>query len=316
MPVARRIIVGSKGNRIRRSIVGVAGGAHLNYHGGPLLQAVEVKAIFWGSAWQSDALQSAMEQFFDFIVGSALIDQLAEYNQPGFTIGHGSYTGAVTDTNDPPNPLDDSQIQAYLQSQIDAGMFTPNANSLPFVFLPSGVSVTLQGSASCQQFCGYHNDFKTSQGVDMAYAVIPYVDCAGCGFGTSLLDSTTIVASHELCEGITDPIGGTGWYDDSSGYEIGDICEGSNGTLTDSNGQVWTVQTEWSNTQNACIVGAPSTPPPPPTPGGTLNISDSTMLNVIGPWVDRVRTVIKNAQRAEQLEKENAELRRQLDSKK
>lgn len=37
----------------------------------------------------------------------------------------------------------------------------------------------------------------------------------------------TVIASHELCEAITDPIPGRGWYDDVNG-EIGNICEGSN----------------------------------------------------------------------------------------
>jgi len=51
-----------------------------------LLTAVQVFTIFWGSAWQqppqSDLVQR-VNQFFDFILTSALLDQLAEYEEAG-----------------------------------------------------------------------------------------------------------------------------------------------------------------------------------------------------------------------------------------
>jgi hypothetical protein len=50
-----------------------------------------------------------------------------------------------------------------------------------------------------------------------------------------------------LCEAITDPIPGQGWYDDANG-EIGDICAWKTKKL----GQ-YTVQLEWSNTAGACV---------------------------------------------------------------
>ena len=58
----------------------------LTYRNGPLLTAVQVFTIFWGSAWrqppQSDFVQR-VNQFFDFILTSALLDQLAEYEEAG-----------------------------------------------------------------------------------------------------------------------------------------------------------------------------------------------------------------------------------------
>jgi len=41
--------------------------------------------------------------------------------------------------------------------------------------------------------------------------------------GHNAIDALTSTSSHELCEPITDPIPGQGWYDDANG-EIGDIC--------------------------------------------------------------------------------------------
>ena len=52
---------------------------------------------------------------------------------------------------------------------------------------------------------------------------MPYPGCNGCRGTLSEFDALTATSSHELCEAITDPIPGQGWYDDNNG-EIGDIC--------------------------------------------------------------------------------------------
>jgi hypothetical protein len=109
--------------------------------------------------------------------------------------------------------------------------------------MPEGVKVVQGGSASCQAFCGYHNDINSQ----VFYAVMPYPGCAGCTGGLQPFDALTSTSSHELCEAITDPIPGQGWYDDSNG-EIGDICAWK----TKKIGQ-YTVQLEWSNKANQCI---------------------------------------------------------------
>src|ERR1700758_4433482 len=61
---------------------------HLTYRNGPLLTNVEVFTIFWGAAWQEPANSLPIEKtnsFFDFILASPLMDQLAEYSVPGKT---------------------------------------------------------------------------------------------------------------------------------------------------------------------------------------------------------------------------------------
>jgi len=58
-------------------------------------------------------------------------------------------------------------------------------------------------------------------------AVMPYPGCAGCLGGAAAFDALTSTTSHELCEAITDPIPGQGWYDDNNG-EIGDILRLAN----------------------------------------------------------------------------------------
>ncbi len=221
----------------------------LTYRGGPLIQNVNVFCLFWGSDWQNSPFADTagqLAQFFQYITRSPLIDQLGEYNTSGYTIGYGQLAGTTVVTAPAPgSPVDDSDIEAFLQNQIssNAAVPQPDANTLYFVFLPSGTAVTMGGDQSCQQFCGYHNAINNQ----IWYAVMPYPDCDGCLGGSAVIDAITQVASHELCEAITDPVPGKGWYDDNNG-EIGDICAWQTKTL----GQ-WVVQLEWSNNANSCI---------------------------------------------------------------
>src|SRR6516165_755174 len=226
-----------------------AAAPRLTYRNGPLLTAVEVFTIFWGQAWHHGppgALVAQINQFFDFILTSPLIDQMAEYSVPGKQIGHGKRTGTLTITKPKHrHSVSDTAIQHMLQQEISTnlGVPYPTPNTLYFVYLPPGVRVVQGGSASCQAFCGYHNDISGQ----IFYAAMPYPGCSGCTGGLSPIDALTSTSSHELCEAITDPIPGQGWYDDANG-EIGDICAWK----TKQIGQ-FTVQLEWSNKKNQCV---------------------------------------------------------------
>ena len=220
----------------------------LTYRGGPLLTAVEVSTVFWGAEWnqvQQRALLTKLNLFFDFILNSALMDQLGEYSVIGKNIGHGKRTGTTTLTSPAPNTsVQDSAIQQMLQREIAAtNLPAPSSNSLYFVFLPPGVQVVQGGGASCSDFCGYHD--STSDNI--FYAVMPYPGCSGCTGGLTVIDALTSTSSHELCEAITDPVPGQGWYDDNNG-EIGDICAWKTRILGG-----YTIQLEWSNKAGSCV---------------------------------------------------------------
>ena len=186
---------------------------HLTYRNGPLISAVEVYTIFWGSAWNQAAqktLMTQVNQFFDFVLTSSLIDQLAEYNVPGFAIKHGKRTGTLVVTSPTlGRSVTDSAIQHMIQNQISTNpkVPKPTPNTLYFVYTQPGVRVIQGGSSSCTAFCGYHNDI----GSQIFYAVMPYPGCNGCTGGLALFDALTSTSSHELCEAITDAIPGQGW---------------------------------------------------------------------------------------------------------
>jgi hypothetical protein len=222
--------------------------ASLTYRGGPLLPKAQVFAFFWGAAWQQDpqaGMAQQINQFFDDVLTSSLLDQLGEYSVAGMSIGHGSRTGSVTLAAGPPGAVADSHVQQLIKQEIstDPAVPQPSPNTLYFVFLPPGVTITLDGGASCSNFCGYHSDINGQ----IFYAVMPYPDCSGCTGALSVLDALTSTSSHELCEAITDPVPGQGWYDDKNG-EIGDICAWQTKKLG-----LYTVQLEWSNHSGKCI---------------------------------------------------------------
>ena len=118
----------------------------------------------------------------------------------------------------------------------------PSADTLYFVYLRPGVAVVQGGDQSCQAFCGYHNDINGQ----IFYAVMPYPGCNGCLGTLSEFEALTATSSHELCEAITDPVPGRGWYDDNNG-EIGDICAWQIKQVGN-----YQVQQEWSNNNNRC----------------------------------------------------------------
>lgn len=225
-----------------------AAAPQLTYRNGPLLSNVEVFTLFWGPAWQSaqSALIAQVNAFFDFILTSELIDQLAEYSVPAYKIGHGKRTGTATLlTPRLRSSVSDSAIQHMLQFEIanNPAVAQPTPNTLYFVYLPPGVRVVQGGGASCQAFCGYHNDIAGQ----VFYAVMPFPGCTGCTGGLASFDALTTTSSHELCEAITDPIPGQGWYDDANG-ENGDICAWKTRKIG-----AYTVQLEWSNKLGSCV---------------------------------------------------------------
>ena len=221
--------------------------AKLTYRGGALLRNVEVYTIFWGRAWSGSSAQTiraGINRFFGDILASELLDQLVEYSVPGKPIGHGKFTGTkVISVAAPTGSVTDTAVKQALAKWIKAKTVPkPNANTLYFIYLDPGIVSIMGGGKSCQSYCGYHNNAGSTY-----YAVMPYPSCSGCLGGMNALDAITGTSSHELCEAITDPVPGKGWYDDVHG-EIGDICAWNFRKVAGH-----TVQLEWSNAKGKCI---------------------------------------------------------------
>jgi hypothetical protein len=229
-------------------------GAHLTYWGGPVLAHVHNVPVYWNSGV---AFQANLNAFYNDVPNSPLYGMLAQYG-----VGFGNGQAGVVDTSTTRN-VSDATVQSRLRTLIGAGRLpAPNANNYYPVHFPPGMSITApDGSRSCVVFCAYHGTFVLN-GVNVNYGVIPDQGggCAGgCGANPSRVNNLDSVASHELVEATTDPAVGLatvfgpplGWYDPNNG-EIGDICNGQQGTTT-GNGHSYVVQTEFSNAANNCV---------------------------------------------------------------
>jgi len=220
---------------------------NLVYGGGPLLTKVQVFTVFWGKKWSAApgaGMVTKLNDFYKAILVSPLIDQLAEYNVAGKAIHHGSFTGSTVITaNAPSGSVTDTTIRSRLKAWISARTVpATTANTLYFIYLDPGIVSIMGGSKSCSSYCGYHDAVGK-----VYYAVMPYPNCSGCLGGLSAFDALTGTSSHELCEAITDPVPGSGWYDNDNG-EIGDICAWRFKKVAGYN-----VQLEWSNAHNKCV---------------------------------------------------------------
>jgi hypothetical protein len=238
--------------------------ALLDYHGGPVLEHVDVWTVFWGN----DVLHpDGVNAFYADVTNSPYLDWLVEYSTPTQAIGRGQRGGSIVDANPPAGDPSDDDIAAELDALVDAGRLPePDANTLFMVHFPPGITVYLGPYPSCG-YLGYHSAYLRS-GRPVYYGVLP--DCY------SDFDTTTDVSGHELLEAVTDPDGtdAVAWNDDAYGSqgEIGDLCGGSRGTIDG-----YAVQLGWSNSVGDCVAsvdGVPPQPGPAPPPNTIVKNGD------------------------------------------
>lgn len=284
-------------------------GAHLSYFGGPVISNAHIVQVLYGTGSYNPQVAGTssptMGNFFSDLLGtnSGYISLLGQYstNFSGGTnqiIGNGTFGGIFQITPSPANngsTIDDSNIQAELLAQISAGhlpatVLDPagNVNTIYMIYFPPGKTITERGSTSCVAggFCAYHGTTSNElNSKHLLYGVMPDLQAgSGCsnGCGTSsVFGNYTTVTSHELSETITDADVGIAtsfaaplaWYDTNNG-EIGDICNLQQGSYT-ANGTTYTIQLEFSNAANNCVL-------PPPTPGPGMQCSINGLSTTTG----------------------------------
>jgi len=216
----------------------------------------------WSNA-AHQSLANQINQFTQDLLQSKYMNVLSQYGMLG-GVGSGvfvraSYLPGV------PGTLTVPSYQNIIQQCINAGAFPQpvdlhNNASAAILMIYLDDHTIINGGGRQLNFpgagdLGYHDSFVTANGQPCPYAFMAYF---------SNVNSTTVVASHEFAEMVTDPLY-TAWTPDHAFHEIGDYCEGSNSTITVS-GRTWTVQTVWSNHDNGCVASAPN-PLPHIAPG-------------------------------------------------
>jgi hypothetical protein len=282
-------------------------GAHLTYYGGRVVSNLQVVQVLYGTgsylSQVSSTTSPSLATFYQGVLNSPYVDWLTEYNtttqvgpRSNQIIGRGTFAGQYAITPSSANnrsTISDSNIQSELAAQITAGHLPAptsdaagNPNTYYAIFFPHGKTISLGGVRSCAAggFCAYHGTIANVPGFgEVYYGVHPDMQAGsgcdtGCGNAATAFGNYTSVASHEMVETITDCEVGIAsvdapplaWYDDANG-EIGDICNAQQGTIVGGDGVTYTVQLEFSNTADACIVSkAPNaTPTATPTPVNT-----------------------------------------------
>jgi hypothetical protein len=309
-------------NDPNNAAVGLAAppGAHLSYFGGPVISNVHVVEVLYGSGSYLPQVSStttpSMASFFSDLTGtnSGYVSLLTQYNTPASggtnqTIGNGTFDGLfqiVPSAGNNGSTIDDTQIQAELLAQISAGHLPApildaagNVNTLYMIYFPPGKTITQGGSSSCVGggFCAYHGTTSnTLNSKNLLYGVQPDMQTGGCSTGgcgaSSVFGNYTSVSSHELTEAITDADVGIAtvfapplaWYDMVNG-EIGDICNGQQGTYV-ANGTSYTIQLEFSNAANNCVL-----PPPPSGPNFSIAASPASQTVTAGAGTSYTATV-------------------------
>jgi hypothetical protein len=292
---------------VNGAVVGFAApaGAHLTYFGGPIISNVQVIQVLYGSGSYNPQIAGTtsptMGQFYSDITSSGLITLLQQYNTPvsggtGQTFGNGTFGGLfqiVPAAGNNGATITDAEIQSEILAQITAGHLPApvldaqgNPNTLYMTFFPPGKTISQGGSNSCQAggFCAYHGTTSSLfSGKHVLYGVMPDMQagsgCAtGCGAST-VFGNYTSVTSHELTESLTDADVGIAttfaaplaWYDMTNG-EIGDICNAQQGSYV-ANGTTYTIQLEFSNSANNCVLP----PAGAPAPNFTLSASPASL---------------------------------------
>ncbi len=203
---------------------------------------------------------------------------------------------------------------------------------LYFIVTPPSVNTCFSDGTTCADnfYCAYHSSFTDSASHTVVYADIPTILDAhspkGCqydnttpvqapnGTSSALTDVALKAVSHEMSETITDPVGGTGWVNGSSGNEDGDQCNftgaydptndynpnaflptlggsESGGTLFNQvlNNDHYYIQSEWSNGDGNCnmqptssAMSAAFTAPTTVAPGTSVNFDPAASTSAGG----------------------------------
>ena len=183
----------------------------------PGVDAGQADAAAGDAGAGSDPLAPALEQFDDVILTTAWwAKSVGAYKVgPGKSGGHvrlpdslGPGMGTVSNS-----VLDDPQVQQFLQQEVLAGALpAPTADSIYAFYFPPSTSNTLSGAVSCEQggFGGYHSAAMVTDPLgNSTTAVYAVIDQCDLGNGPVTLDPTTITASHEFAEAVSDPLAST-----------------------------------------------------------------------------------------------------------
>jgi hypothetical protein len=235
----------------------------LIYHRGPILNTTSAGAIFWGPSWANSTFVgdkiSGIDSWYNGVGESSYSQTTDEYtngsSQP--VSDEISYLGHTIDTTTAADGSKTSVILAEACKVLASGALPTVSNGFYAIYVD-----VPRGHAS---YCAYHSAGScTVNGstVPVEFAFFFHLDGdPGCdpqdtsGNHSQGLAALANVTGHESSEARTDP-DLNAWYD-SSGSENADKCAWSfsGSLLSFSNGTLWKIQGNWSNTAFNTLTG-------------------------------------------------------------
>jgi len=234
--------------------------ANMTYHGGRIMPTASVKAIFWGTSWNTTSAVgdkiTGVDSFYTGFSGSNYAKTSDEYtDSSGHQVGPTSaYQGHLVDTSVASGGNNTSVILNEVAKEITSP--DPSGNG----YYPVYTDVP-RGNAN---YCAWHST-GTVKGVTVEFAFFfrldgdPGCDPQDTTTGHSQgLAAIANVSAHEFSEARSDP-NLNAWYD-NQGQENGDKCAWSFNvpSVKFSDGTAWKVQGEWSNAAYNSGTGYPN----------------------------------------------------------
>jgi hypothetical protein len=253
---------------------GGGGNTGIFYHGGPIIVAPKVAAVYWSNstiysggpaagATGSGSQDNSLVGYFMSNLGASSYWNI----NTTYTNGSGqhvarslNYTQFWAANSSVPAPgasVSDAQIANIITTGFTSGKLTFDASTIYAVFTGPGVNL---GGGFGSQYCAYHGHFSWN-GNDVKFAAMPRnLDFpSACTDGQApnadaAADAEVNTLGHELEEAATDP-DLNAWYD-RRGYENADKCAWNFGTSTGSAGALsnitvgskrFMVQQNWIN---------------------------------------------------------------------
>jgi hypothetical protein len=216
-------------------------------HGGYVIPASKVYAIYWGPAagFPSD-LASGMASLLGGFNGSSYLGIAGQYMR-GAAIST-AYMGATSDSSNPPS---NAPTAAALGTEVCKLFVSPDPNALYVVFTSNAPNIN---------YCAWHST-ATCNGVTFQVAYMPnqalLPNCSpytrsnlGCNTYSDGTVTTADSLAHEFMETITDAHINA-WYDKSKA-EVGDKCNFVYQACVDLPTGPWQIQSIWSNAISGC----------------------------------------------------------------
>ncbi len=251
-----------RGKRIRLAATPVVYPADLARGTGKVVTAAASYDIYVNCSNPS-ACWGQVQGFLTNLSGSSFAGLLKQYtgaNPSAYTFGGSSNVQWPNYSE-----IGENDLLAIVH-QVAAATQQTGYGTIYHVFLPKGVDTCFDYSASCYSpdyrptfaFCAYHSSVTFSDIGHVLYSVEPYQNVNGCSTSASkgaskLTNSTASTLGHELFESITDPDPNSGWFNNTFGDEIADLCETYLASVT-LGGTQYLLQPMYSNKVHGCTV--------------------------------------------------------------